>query len=54
MKDKKTFYNIISNSTKEIIEIRLTPEECKALGECFKALKEIKPVVYEFKEKEFK
>ena len=54
MKDKNTFYNIISNSAKEIIEIKLTPEQCKTLEECFKALKEIEPVVYEFKEKEFK
>ena len=51
MKDKNTFYNIISNSAKEIIEIRLTPEQCKALEECFKALKEIQPVVIDFEEK---
>lgn len=48
MKDKNTFHNIISNSTKETIEIKLTPEECKTLEQCFKDLKEIQPVVYEF------
>ena len=36
------------------IEIKLSDEECKALEECFKALKEIKPVVIDFEEKELK
>ena len=31
MKDKNTFYDIISNSAKETIEIKLTPEQCEAL-----------------------
>lgn len=53
----KDFYWEFENGNKyakEIIEIKLTPEEYKALKECFEALKEIQPVVYEFKEKEFK
>lgn len=55
MKDKNTFYDIISNSAKETIEIKLTHEVCKALKECFEALKEIQPVVIDFEEeKEFK
>ena len=33
------------------IEIKLSDEEFKALEKCFKALKEIQPVVYDFEEK---
>ena len=44
---KNTFYDMVLNSAKETIEIKLTPEECKALGQCFKDLKEIQPVVYD-------
>ena len=50
-----------STSDKEIfkikertIEIKLSDEEFKILEQCFKDLKEIQPVVIEFKEKEFK
>ena len=50
----KSSYDIISNSAKEIIEIKLTSEECEVLEECIKALKEIQPVVIDFEEKEFK
>ena len=39
-------------SAKETIEIKLTEQECKALKECFKDLKEIQPVVIDFEEKE--
>lgn len=50
----KSSYDIISNFAKETIEIKLTSEECEALEDCIKALKEIQPVVYEFKEKKLK
>jgi hypothetical protein len=44
---KNTFYDMVLNSAKETIEIKLTTEGCKALGQCFKDLKEIQPVVYD-------
>ena len=34
------------------IEIKLSDEEFKALEQCFKDLKEIEPVVYDFEEKD--
>ena len=34
------------------IEIKLSDEEFKALEQCFKDLKEIQPVIYDFEEKD--
>ena len=39
---------LISKLTERTIEIKLSDEEFKALEQCFKDLKEIEPVVYDF------
>lgn len=49
---KSTNNKDISKLKEKTIEIKFFDEEVKAIKECFKALKEIQPVVIDFEEKE--
>ena len=44
--------NQISKLSERTIEIKLFEDEVKDIQECFKALKEIQPVVIDFEEKD--
>ena len=48
----KTNDKQISKLAERTIEIKLSDEEFKAREQCFKDLKEIEPVVYDFEEKD--